>query len=223
MPKTRDAFALKNWDLKRFFHQKRFINHKIKIDLSWFSNDKEAVNHFCDFAAQELDKGNIVEAYSIIEGLQWLSRKLFEFDTLVLRKHFKRLQKYSEKLQNHWANADDLTIEQVKEKSVRLSDLHSNYSKIATHDFELVEYIDKKIESVEQDFKQQSKIIFAGRLCLIRKKNNMTQQEVAKKLHIKQSSYSSYEKMTREPPLSTLVKLSRIFNCSVDWLLGLTP
>ena len=223
MPKTRDAFALRNWNLKHFFYQKRFKSHEKNVDLSGYFDDKKTVDIVCDSALEELDKGNITEAYSIIEGLQWLSFRLVDFCGFILFIHLERLNKFSGKLQNHWANADDLTVEQVKEKSARLSDLKSNYSKIEKSAFELSDYIERKIESIERDFKRQSKIIFAGRLCMIRKKNNMTQQEVAQKLHIKQSSYSSYERMTREPPLSTLVKLSRIFNCSVDWLLGLTP
>jgi len=50
----------------------------------------------------------------------------------------------------------------------------------------------------------------------------MSQLELAEKLGVSQQTVSKYEKGTREPDNATLVRLSEIFNCSIDYLLGRT-
>ena len=62
--------------------------------------------------------------------------------------------------------------------------------------------------------------IFCNRLIEQRKLNKMTQRQVAEKLGIKQPSYIRYEKGDAEPSLTNLVKLSDLFDMSVDYLLG---
>lgn len=55
-------------------------------------------------------------------------------------------------------------------------------------------------------------------LKLLRKKNNVTQKELAQILNIKQSTYSGYETNNSEPDLATLIKLANYFNVSLDYL-----
>lgn len=56
----------------------------------------------------------------------------------------------------------------------------------------------------------------------LRKEAGMSQLELAEKLGVSQQTISKYEKGVREPDNATLVKLSEIFNCSTDYLLGRT-
>ena len=56
----------------------------------------------------------------------------------------------------------------------------------------------------------------------LRKLKNMTQQKVANYLNISQQAYAKYELDLAEPDLTTLTKLSKLFNCSVDYLMGIT-
>ncbi|MFI3166898.1 MAG: helix-turn-helix transcriptional regulator [Bacillota bacterium] len=51
--------------------------------------------------------------------------------------------------------------------------------------------------------------------------NNMTQSDVAKIIGVKQNSISRWANGEREPSLDTLIKLSVIFNVSLNELLGL--
>ena len=53
-----------------------------------------------------------------------------------------------------------------------------------------------------------------------RKENNLTQEELAKYLNIDRTTYSSYENQKCEPNIETLKKLSKIFNCSIDYLVN---
>lgn len=54
----------------------------------------------------------------------------------------------------------------------------------------------------------------------LRKKLNLTQQEISDKLGISRTSYTRYELGEREPDNTTLVKIANFFNVSVDYLLG---
>ena len=60
------------------------------------------------------------------------------------------------------------------------------------------------------------------RLRDIREDMDITQIEVANYLHIKQNTYSQYENGLRQIPIDLLIELSKFYNTSVDYLLGLT-
>jgi len=58
-----------------------------------------------------------------------------------------------------------------------------------------------------------------NRIKQLREENNLTQQELADKLDGAKSTVAMYESGTRKPSLDVLVKLSEIFNCSIDYIL----
>lgn len=59
-----------------------------------------------------------------------------------------------------------------------------------------------------------------NRIKLLREEFNYTQQDLANKLQSSKSVIGLYESETRKPSLEILVKLSEIFNCSMDYILG---
>ncbi len=59
-----------------------------------------------------------------------------------------------------------------------------------------------------------------NRIKQLREESRWTQAELSKKLDCAISSVGMYEKEERKPSLEVLVKLSEIFNCSIDYLLG---
>ena len=59
------------------------------------------------------------------------------------------------------------------------------------------------------------------RLLQLRKEKGVTQSRVAFDLGITTSAYANYEQGTREPSVSTIIKLCKYFNVSTDYLLGL--
>lgn len=63
------------------------------------------------------------------------------------------------------------------------------------------------------------KLTFPKNLKKLRKEMNLTQEELSKKLNISRQTLSYYETGNREPEINTLVKISRVFNCSLDFLL----
>lgn len=54
----------------------------------------------------------------------------------------------------------------------------------------------------------------------LRSSLNMTQGELANKLHVTISSISAYENGTRMPSYDILIKMARLFNVTTDNLLG---
>ena len=65
-------------------------------------------------------------------------------------------------------------------------------------------------------------ILLGKRLKELRDERKLTQQQVADLLKINSVTYLHYEKAQREPPLVLLAQMSRLFNVSVDYLLGLS-
>ena len=56
----------------------------------------------------------------------------------------------------------------------------------------------------------------------LRMQKGVTQFELATYLYIKQNTYSQYENERRQLPIDIMIKLSRYYNVSIDYLLGLT-
>lgn len=54
----------------------------------------------------------------------------------------------------------------------------------------------------------------------LRIKNNLTQAEISKILGISQSSYSLYERGKQDLSISVLLKLSRYYKTSPDYIVG---
>lgn len=60
---------------------------------------------------------------------------------------------------------------------------------------------------------------FGNRLAKLRKEHNLTQEDLAKKLNISAQAISKWENDLTAPDIDTLIKLSDIFNISLDELL----
>lgn len=58
-----------------------------------------------------------------------------------------------------------------------------------------------------------------NRIKNLREECRMTQQELADKIDGAKSTIAMYEKGDRKPSLEVLIKLSEIFNCSIDYIL----
>lgn len=64
--------------------------------------------------------------------------------------------------------------------------------------------------------------IFSLRLKELRIEAELTQQQLAEMLDVRQQSYARYENGSGEPNLDTVAKLAEIFNVSCDYLLGMS-
>lgn len=63
-------------------------------------------------------------------------------------------------------------------------------------------------------------MMLGKRIRMLRHKSGMTQGDLAKKLEISQSAVGMYEQGRREPPYDLLIKISKLFDVKLDWLLS---
>ena len=56
----------------------------------------------------------------------------------------------------------------------------------------------------------------------LREDKDMNQTQIAKILGMSQTGYSKYETGENDIPTTILIKLSRFYNTSIDYILGLT-
>ena len=56
----------------------------------------------------------------------------------------------------------------------------------------------------------------------LREDNDLTQKQISNILNCSQQGYSNYELGQRDIPSDILIKLSKIYNVSVDYILGIT-
>lgn len=61
----------------------------------------------------------------------------------------------------------------------------------------------------------------SSKLRNLRIQNNLTQAQLAERFGVTTSAVSSYESGTRFPTYDTLIKYSRIFHVTTDYILGL--
>lgn len=59
-----------------------------------------------------------------------------------------------------------------------------------------------------------------NKIAELRKKRHMTQTALALKLNVTQNMISFYESGKNEPSINTLTEMSKIFNVSVDYIIG---
>ena len=63
---------------------------------------------------------------------------------------------------------------------------------------------------------------FSIRLKQLRQKNKMTQSDLAKVLGLKPTAISNYESERNEPSFDKLIALSKCFDVTIDYLLGVS-
>ncbi|MBE6799531.1 MAG: helix-turn-helix transcriptional regulator [Ruminococcaceae bacterium] len=56
----------------------------------------------------------------------------------------------------------------------------------------------------------------------LREDNDLTQKQVCKELNCSQQVYSNYELGQRDIPTDILIKISRFYNVSIDYVLEIT-
>lgn len=55
----------------------------------------------------------------------------------------------------------------------------------------------------------------------LREENNVSQKEIAEYLNVKQNTYSQYETGKRQLPIEILIKISKFYKVTTDYILDL--
>lgn len=82
-------------------------------------------------------------------------------------------------------------------------------------------FIALKMQEYIGDIMEEVKNIVAKNIYELRKKNNMTQLELAEKLNYSDKTVSKWEKGENSPDITVLVEIANIFGVSLDYLVKL--
>ena len=219
MPKTRDAFALREYP--------ELFNHKLKWE-EIYELDKEEFLNLMDKAEYFYSKGFVLKddtgdfTDGFFEGQRFLEhcrrRALFISDGI--NRHLKRLNQLLAFVAIKLAEGD--APEQLKKIPLRGKKLIACYEYADALSFIMFDRFKEEVDLDFKLFKKNTQQQFSKRLLSARKKTNYTGSDLSKFLGITNKSYSQYETGKAEPTLAGLRILSKKLNVSVDWLLGLT-
>ena len=101
-------------------------------------------------------------------------------------------------------------------KSLETLKIQNYYEK--SGEFEkLIIFIEGIIKSME--FFKSEKPTIGERIKKMRKQKGLSQEDVAKYLEVQRSTISLYESGDATPPVTTIIKLARLFNVTTDYIL----
>lgn len=216
MPKTKDAFALRDFDKKKILQRKYFASLKLPQE-----DDKSVLFFYQKTSADSFAVNDFDKLETIYSELREIAKKVVKYGNF-LRRHSKRLEKCFFRVNAHLFSKENLVVEEVKKKSRRLNSLREKYYQIeATYFYFLCNFFDFFSEIYRETELEPVQINFPLRLKEARKAAGLTQRQMATKLGMTASGYCLYEKGEREPTIKTLARLSRTLKRSADWLLGL--
>lgn len=231
MPKTRYAFALGDFDPKRILQRNWFLKDKIykktptggnwQFDLPE-GNDEYVLERLKNDIFAKLDADEYSYAQNKNERLILRKKAVQRYYSRVVR-HFKWLIKFSKRLTEIFFANEEIPVNHVRSLMKRTNELIGKYEGIGKALGGLIKNFEECISAVEYESEGQYRLTFSSRLREARKAAKLTQAQLAERIGMTQGGFSPYETSLGEPPLATLVKLSKVLKRSTDWLLGLTP
>jgi repressor LexA len=87
-----------------------------------------------------------------------------------------------------------------------------------------LDIITHSVYNITQQNNKNNEVLpmFDDRLKMLRQKKNLNMKQAAQQLGMPYTTYVGYEKDEREPNSEVLLQLANFYNCSVDYLLGMT-
>lgn len=192
--KTRNAFALRDFDAQRIL-QRPFFNDfhfdSSKTDSQILQLLKAADNDSVDDMEQKL------------HTIEKVHEKLNDFYHFISR-HQKRLNRRK----NKEKNIDDIVL---------------GYFYASLDCAELAQKFGVFYNEVEKKIQQQYRTEFAARLKQARRAAGLTQRQLADMVQISPTGFAQYEQGRNDPSLLTLSRISKRLKVSSDELLGISP
>lgn len=190
--KTRNAFALRNFDATRIFDFEKWrkLNHDELYPQEARALPAVALNH--------VDR---------------LHRRIIN--------HLMRLKKWKMAAATQISTADGETISQIQSKILRADKLKNEYETVNQLMIDMKRGIEGLLDEIDASDRRIAKNTFKEKLKMLRRGRKLTQAEMAAQLGMKRSTYGGYETGAIEPTISVLIKFAKFFQCSADWFLGL--
>ena len=221
MSKTRNAFALRDFDTERIL-QRKFFLHRLGVvheyttinDVTYKDTDADTLDLNDARNVAHLGSAEMVERLS---DLQKLETAVAAYKKL-LEVHTTRLESLCTKYAKKFAE----TAEQLwQEKYRRAQNLQQSYTDATAKIFILQERITELERAGEKSIDQQRRKEFAARLQDARQKAGLRQSDLANKIKISTATIASYEQALSAPQIPMLIRICHALNCSADELLDL--
>ena len=225
MSKTRNAYAMRNFDSARIL-QRSYFNH---LGLDKNRSDEEILQ---TVVAKDVDdlydtKKKEAELHSILIALSQYQRRL--------KNHGDRLTRYARAVEYKITTDPKADIVGLRARHKRAGELSMKYCGVITTKgitcsflggiaVEAVGGLLKKVAEyykvLDEKIKVHYRKIFAARLRSVRKEMKLTQAEFGQRLGLTQRGVSNFENAIYEPNLSILVTLAEEMQRPVGWFLG---
>ena len=205
MTKTQNAFALRDFDKHKILQRPIFKHVEVEGEHFLENNqytDSEILKSLSPTDDVTQNELNLKKLYAIRAMLLYYQAKMID------KVHLPRLVRFKRATKN-------------PELRKRAENLRAEYDQNATQVNITSEWFNKTIEKLEKIIPDQNRKIFANRLKKARQAAGLTQKELATAIDMTQGGYVSYEIARREPPLTTLIRLSKTLGKTTDWLLGI--
>ncbi len=202
--KTKDAFALANFDKDRILSRSFFRSLNLPSDKT----DKEILQSFNCSTVEEIEQ--------TVEELSEILQRLKEYHTRI-RKHFERLENLSKKFAVEYADIGD---KDSRIRFQRTKNMLLSYKLFVDSIVALGGVIREEIDGSKNLFETTCRRNFAERLKQVRKSAGMTQREFAKATEFTQTDIANYERAMKLPGFLSLRRLIKYTNRDANFWLG---
>lgn len=229
MPKTKNAYALRNFDAKKILQRRWFKNFNLPVDddekvlLGFYNIIENPLENDTPYDSQTvitpIEKSGLKSSNENLEIITHLGERTVFYEAL-LERHITRLNE----IKKYYTENFMATEKKIwKTKALQATELIKLYRAVLNSTTILREKISIKVkmlkELFEKDFRQR---FFGSRLKQARKAAGLTQRELAERVGFKTyNSIAQYERGLNDPSLPTLFRIATELKCSADWLLNL--
>lgn len=205
--KTRDAFALRNFDSERIL-ARRFFD---KFFTGTRPSDDEMLSKF------NYTSNTVGEIYAAQEKLNLMTAPVKAYKDFIAG-HCDRLNKYCQKVAIKIADGEG-DIGTLKRRYGKAKDFYQIYLKISNDVSNLEDAINALIELFSKKLEKVFRRQFAKNLKAARIKADLTQKQLADDAMITNADLSKFENENKLPSLISFIKLSKALKVSADELL----
>ncbi len=204
MPKTKNAFAFRNFDSSRILQRSFFKDFYFAPDKS-DAEILESLSHATEDSVDSWER----KLYAI----KATHERLAEFRHLIDRHNEKRLNKYN----RGKSEARGIKIIELQRPAPVMEYFNASLSVL-----ELMNKFEKLYYEIDKKLQVRYRKEFANRLKQIRKDLKLTQKQLGALIQVSPEVFSLYERgERRDVPIHMIIRLAKVLNMSTDQLLGL--
>lgn len=196
MPKTKDAFAFRDFNPDHILQRPFFRNFYFETDKS----DEEILKSLSTKTEDSVD--SLEKKLYVIKATH---ERLTEFRYLINRHNEQRLAYFYRKPNEK----DKHRVNEMEYFSASLSVL------------ELINKFEKLYYDIEKKIQALYRKEFGNRLKQGRKSLGLTQKQLGTLIQVSPQAFSLYERGEQDIPVYTVIRLAKALNTSSDQLLGL--